>query len=147
MNHGGGKCVCREKRLSLCLKGNRFARVSEEGFSVAQKSFVSSNTARYNESVVNNFESWRSQVAVEEPFPRDVLFTDDSKQLVLAFVGRLVILLIVTNGRLVNLSDGRLEQLWRSFSENVMSTNDSRLLSYCLRKYISNTARCNKWAQ
>ena len=55
-----------KKRLSLCLKGNRFTGVSEEGFSVALKGFVS-NTTRYNESVLN-FESWRSQVAVEEFF-------------------------------------------------------------------------------
>ena len=55
--------------------------MSEEGFSVAQKSFVSSNTAHCNQWALNNFESWRSQVAVEESFPRDVLLTDDPKLL------------------------------------------------------------------
>ena len=53
-----------KKKLSLCLKGNRFTRVSEEGLSVAQKGFVPSNTARGNKWVLDNFESWRSQVAV-----------------------------------------------------------------------------------
>ena len=48
-----------KKRLSLCLKGNRFTEVSEEGFSVALKGFVP-NTAHYNEWVLN-LESWRSQ--------------------------------------------------------------------------------------
>ena len=27
-----------------------------------------------------------------------------------------------------------------------MSTDDPRLLCSCLRKYVSNSARCNKWA-
>ena len=48
------------KKLSFCLKGNRFTGVSEESFSVALKGFVP-NTARYNERVFN-FESWRSQL-------------------------------------------------------------------------------------
>ena len=73
--------------------------MSEEGFSVAQKSFVSSNTARYSKWVLNNFVSWRSQVAVEESFPQDILLTDDPK-----------------------------------------------LLCSFLRKYVSNTAHCTKWA-
>ena len=72
--------------------------MSEEGFSVSQKSFASSNTAGYNEWELNNFESWRSQVAFEECFPHDVLLTDP------------------------------------------------KLLCSCLRKYVSNTAHCNKWA-
>ena len=55
--------------------------MSEEGFSLAKKSFVSSNATRYNEWALNNFESWRSQVAVEESFPHDVLLTDDPKLL------------------------------------------------------------------
>ena len=55
--------------------------MSEEGFSVAQKSYVSSNTARYNEWALSNFESWWSKVAVEDSFPHDVLLTDDPKLL------------------------------------------------------------------
>ena len=55
--------------------------MSEEGFSLAQKSFVSSNATRFNEWALDNFESWRSQVAVEESFPNDVLLTDDPKLL------------------------------------------------------------------
>ena len=51
----------------------------EEGFSFARKTIVSSNTARYNEWALSNFESWRSQVAVEDSFPQDVLLTDDPK--------------------------------------------------------------------
>ena len=67
-----------KKRLSLCLKGNRFTGVSEEGFSVTLKGFVP-NIARYNEWALN-FKSWRSQVAVEECFPHDVLLTDCWRQ-------------------------------------------------------------------
>ena len=85
-----------QKRLSLCLNGNRFTGVLEESFSVALKGFVP-NTTRYNEWVLN-FESWRSQEAGEKSFPHDVLLTDDPK-----------------------------------------------LLRSCLRKYVSNTACCNKW--
>ena len=55
--------------------------MSEEGFSVAQKDFVHSNTSRWNQWALNSFESWRSQVAVEESFPYDVLLTDNSKLL------------------------------------------------------------------
>ena len=73
-------CLLR-KELSVCLKGNHFTRVLEEGFSVAQKSFASSNTARYNEWALRNFELWKSQVAVEDSFPCDVLLTDDPKLL------------------------------------------------------------------
>ena len=72
--------------------------MSEEGFSVALKGFVPSNTARYNQWALNNFESWRSQTAVKETSPHDVVLTDDPK-----------------------------------------------LLCSCLRQYVSNTARCNKW--
>ena len=36
-----------KKRLSLCLNGNRFTGVSEEGFLVELKGFVP-NTAHYN---------------------------------------------------------------------------------------------------
>ena len=42
------------KRIALCLKGNHFTEVSEEGFSVALKSFVPSNTAGYNEWALNS---------------------------------------------------------------------------------------------
>ena len=79
------------------MKGNRFTGVLKEGFSLALKGFVS-NTARYNERVLN-FESWRSEVAVEESFPHNVLLTDDPK-----------------------------------------------LICSCVRMYVCNTARCNKWA-
>ena len=41
-----------KKRLSLCLKSNRFTGVSEEGFSVVLKGFVP-NTARYNKWALN----------------------------------------------------------------------------------------------
>ena len=68
-----------KKRLSLCLKGNCITGVLEEGFSVVLKGFVP-NTAGYNKWALN-FESWRSQVAVEESFPHDVLLTDDPKLL------------------------------------------------------------------
>ena len=102
MNDGGGKCVLWEKRLSLSQKGNRFTRVSDEGFSVAQKCFVSNNTAHCNQWALNNFESWRSQVAVEESFPRNVLIIIE----------------------------------WWS----------KTILCFFLRKYVSNTAHCNKWA-
>ena len=94
-----------KKRLSLCLKGNHFTGVSEEGFSV-ELNFP--NAARYNEWALN-FESWKSQVAVEESFPHNVLLTDDLNYFVLAFLSMLVILLVVTNGRLIILSDGRLK--------------------------------------
>ena len=47
--------------------------MSEGGFSVALNF---PNTAHYKEWVLN-FESWKSQVAVEEYFPRNVLLTDD----------------------------------------------------------------------
>ena len=70
-----------KKRLSLCLMGNRITRVSEEGFSGAKKGFVPSNTARCNQWSLGNFESWRSQVAVKESFPHNVLLTDDSEVL------------------------------------------------------------------
>ena len=40
-----------------------------------------SNTARCNKWGHNNFESWRSLVAVEESFPDDVLSSDDPKLL------------------------------------------------------------------
>ena len=73
------------------------------------KSFVSSNTARYNEWALSNFKSWMSQVAVEDSFPHDVLLTDDPKLLCLVFVSMLVILLVVTNGHLMISGDGRLE--------------------------------------
>ena len=55
--------------------------MSEEGLSVAQKSFVSSNIARYNEWALSSFESWRSQVAVGDSLPHKVLLTDDPKLL------------------------------------------------------------------
>ena len=61
-----------KKRLSLFVKG-----MSEEGFSVALKCFIS-YSARYTEWVFN-LESWRSQVAVEESFPHAVLLSDDPK--------------------------------------------------------------------
>ena len=74
--------------LSLCLKGNCFTRVSEECLSVVQKGLVPSNTVHCNKWPLNNFESWRSQVASEESCPDDVLLTDDPRLLyfVLAFV-------------------------------------------------------------
>ena len=55
--------------------------MSEEVFSFAKKTFVSSNATHYNEWALNNFESWRAQVAVEESFPHNVLLTDDPKLL------------------------------------------------------------------
>ena len=47
--------------------------------SVARKCLVHSNTAGYNEWALNNIASWRSQVAVKEFFPHDVLLIDDPK--------------------------------------------------------------------
>ena len=78
-----------KKKLSLCLKGNRFTRVSEEGLSVAQKGFVPSNTAGDNKWALDNFESWRSQVALEESSPDNLLLTDNPKIFVLAFASML----------------------------------------------------------
>ena len=34
-----------------------------------------------------------------------------------------------------------------SFPHNVLLTDDPELLSYCLRKYVGNAARCNKWVR
>ena len=72
-----------------------------------------------------------------------------------AFTGRLekmwirpwlVILFVVTNGRLIILGEGRLDQLSKSLSGYVLSTDNPRLLYSRLRKYVSNTAGCNKLA-
>ena len=69
--------------------------MSEDGFSVAQKGFVPSNTARYNNWTLN--------------FPHDVLLTDDPKLLCFCLRKYVSILLVVSNGRLIIPSDGRLE--------------------------------------
>ena len=53
------------------------------------------------------FESWRSEVAVKESFPHNVLLTDNPNYFVLAFASLLVILLIATNGCLIVSSHGR----------------------------------------
>ena len=71
----------KKRRLSLCLKGIRFTRVSAERLSVTQKGFVLSNTVHCKKGVLNNFKSWRSQIAVEESFLDKVLLTDDEKLL------------------------------------------------------------------
>ena len=65
------------KRVSLCLMGDHFTRVSKESLSVVLKGFVPSDTAHCNKRALNNFESWRSQIAVEESLY--VLLTYDPK--------------------------------------------------------------------
>ena len=96
------KCVCCKKRLSPCLKGNPFTRVSEEGCSVVQKGFVPSNTARCNEWALKWF--W----VVEVP--------------------------------------GSCRGIFSTCRSDVLLTDDPKLLCSCLRKYVRNTAHCNKWA-
>ena len=110
MNNGETKCVCCKKNtLSFCLKGNCFTGVSKEGSSLALKGFVP-NTARYNEWALN-FESWRSQVAVEESFPHDVLLTDDPKLLCSCLRKYMYVsnMLVAKNGCLIISSDGQLK--------------------------------------
>ena len=99
VNGGERQCVCCKEEITFCLRGNRFTGVLKAGISVALKGSVI-NTASYNKWALK-FESWRSQVAVEESFPHNVLLTDDPNLLYSAFKNMLVILLIVTNGRLI----------------------------------------------
>ena len=81
--------------------------MSKEAFSLALKGLVP-NTARYNEWALN-FESWRSQVAVEESFPHNVLLTDDPKLLCSCLRKYVSNMLVAKNGCLIISSDGQLE--------------------------------------
>ena len=69
----------KKRRLSLSLKGNRFARVSSESITSAKDGFVPANTDRSNNWAVTNFESWRT--AHGSSFPTDILLTDDPSAL------------------------------------------------------------------
>ena len=60
----------KKRRLSLSLKGNRFARVSSESITSAKDEFVPANTDRSNNWAVTNFESWRT--AHGSSFPTDI---------------------------------------------------------------------------
>ena len=89
-----------------------------------------SNTAHCNKWALNDFDSWRSQVGVEESFPDNLLSTGDLKLLCscLCKYVSTVILLVVTNGRLIITSHGGL----KSFPDNVLLTDDPKLLCFCL---------------
>ena len=73
-------CLFEEEIIPLSEGQSLHSSVRRWLFSCT-KGFVSSNTAHCNQWAINNFESWKSQVAVEESFPHDVLLTDDPKLL------------------------------------------------------------------